>query len=150
MIIATELQQLSVGKYLFFGSPVQEEGQNVMVAGFSAKAIGIPSKESVTAASIQDYDISPLISKRSTHLLEDKLIEAHKLYTWPANLGDPKAWASSKYLFFEQHLINQPIEVLNVSEDQQITWKFIPLSFFQSAAKEAQAVNLLSSIFPEL
>ncbi|WGQ10294.1 hypothetical protein QG516_01335 [Pedobacter gandavensis] len=148
--MTTELQQLSTGKYLFFGSPVQQEGHNVVVAGFSAKAIAIQSHESGAAASIQEYDISPLISKRSTHVIEEKLIEAHKLYTWPANLGDPKAWASSKYLFFEQHLINQAIEVLNVSEDHQITWKFIPLSFFQAAVKEAQAVTLLSSIFPEL
>ncbi|ALL06599.1 hypothetical protein AQ505_14500 [Pedobacter sp. PACM 27299] len=148
--MATELQQLSTGKYLFFGKPVQQEGQNVMVAGFSAKAIGIPNNKLGVAASIQEYDISLLISKRSTHLIEEKLIEAHKLYTWPANLGDPKAWASSKYLFFEQHLINQAIEVLKVSEDHQITWKFIPLSFFQTAVKEAQAVTLLFSIFPEL
>lgn len=148
--MAIELQQLSTGKYLFFGMPVQQEGQNVMVAGFSAKAIAIPNNKLGVAASIQEYDISPLISKRSTHLIDEKLIEAHKLYTWPANLGDPKAWASSKYLFFEQHLINQAIEVLKVSEDHQITWKFIPLSFFQAAVKEAQAVTLLSSIFPEL
>lgn len=143
------LQQLRTGKYLFFGSLLKLESQNVMVAGFSAKAIGIFSNRS-EAAAIQEYDISPLISKRSTHLHEEKFIEAHKLYTWPVNLGDPQSWASSKYRFFEQHLMNQAIEVLNLSEDQQITWKFIPLSYFQLAAKEAQAVNLLSSIFPEL
>ena len=148
--MATGLQQLTPGKYLFFGTPAQQEGQNIMVSGFSAKAIALINCDSSIEATVQEYDISSLISKRSTHILDGKFMEAHKLYTWPTNLGDPKAWASSKQVFFEQHLINQAIEVLNVLEEQQITWKFIPLPLFQSAAKEAQAVSLLTSIFPEL
>ncbi|MBB2147760.1 hypothetical protein [Pedobacter gandavensis] len=148
--MATTLQQLTPGKYLFFGSPSQLEGQNHLVVGFSAKALGITKNESGIHAAIQQFDISPLISKISTHILEEKSIEAHKLYTWPANLGDPKAWASSKQLFFEQHLMNQAIEVLKVLEDQQISWKFIPISSFRTLAEEAQAVNLLSDITTNL
>ncbi|MCX2453920.1 hypothetical protein OQX61_21815 [Pedobacter sp. PLR] len=144
--MAAELQQLTTGKYLFFGKPARVEGQNIMVVEFSGTALGITNSESVLHAAVQEFDISPLLSKTSTHILEEKPIEAHKLYTWPANLGDPKAWASSKQLFFEQHLMNQPIEVLNVQENQQITWRFIPVTVFRALAEEAQAVTLLSGI----
>lgn len=144
--MATTLQQLAPGKYLFFGSPTQLEGQNHLVVGFSANALGIVNTEFGSLAAIQEFDISPLLAKSSTHLVEEKAIEAHKLYTWPANLGDPKGWASSKQLFFEQHLMNQAIEILKVQEIQQITWKFIPASSFRTSVQEAQAVSLLSEV----
>ncbi|WP_316748409.1 hypothetical protein [Pedobacter gandavensis] len=144
--MAAALPQLTTGKYLFFGKPHQQESQNVLVVGFIGSALRITNNESGLHAAIQEFDISPLLSKTSTHILEEKSIEAHKLYTWPANLGDPKAWASSKQLFFEQHLMNQPIAVLKVQEEQQITWKFITDTEFRASAEEAQAVSLLSGI----
>ncbi|WP_316838805.1 hypothetical protein [Pedobacter gandavensis] len=148
--MAAELQQLTTGKYLFFGSPYTQEGQNLFVIEFKASAVGIHNDASGIRASVQDYNISPLLSKTSSHVLEEKIIEAHKLYTWPANLGDPKAWAASKQSFFEQHLINHPIEIMMVLEEQHITWKFIPLSDFKAEIEEAQATSLLSDIFPNL
>lgn len=148
--MASIAQKLTTGKYLFLGIPEPIEGQNSMVTAFGSTAVHISSTEVGWIAKFDTYDISALISKTSIHLLEERAIEAHKLYTWPANLGDPKAWASSKQHFFEQHLMNAAIEILNVVEDQQITWKFIPLSTFKALIKETQAVTLLSEICPEL
>lgn len=143
-------KQLTKGKYLFFGIPQQLDGQNIMVVQFSAAALAIQPSESGCTASIEEYEIGPLLSKRSTHIKAEKTLEAHKLYTWPANLGDPQAWANSKRLFFEVHLMNQAIEVLNVLDEQQLVWKFISKSEFKSSVEEAQAVNLLSDIAPDL
>lgn len=145
-MMAEELKQLTTGKYLFFGAAQHLEGQNIMVVQFSASALAIQPDQSRLSASIQHYEIGPLLSKRSTHLKEDQSLEAHKLYTWPANLGDPQAWANSKRQFFETHLISHPIEILNVMDEQQIVWKFIPESEFRSSVEEAQALNLLLSI----
>ncbi|WP_316821824.1 hypothetical protein [Pedobacter gandavensis] len=148
--MAAALQQLRTGLYLFFGTPSAHEGQNTMVTGFSATAIHISKDEADSKVSVEEYHIHSLLAKTSDHMLGEKSIEAHKLYTWPANLGDPKAWAYSKQSFFEQHLMNQAIEILNVGAAAQITWKFIPLAKFKSTAIEAQAVTILSDIFPEI
>lgn len=144
--MSAELKQLAIEKYLFFGVPQHLESQNIMVVQFSASALAILPGQLGLNASIQQYEIGPLLSKRSTHLKEDQSFEAHKLYTWPANLGDPQAWANCKRQFFETHLINHPIEILNVIDEQQIVWKFIQESEFRSSVEEAQTVSLLLSI----
>lgn len=126
------------GKYVFFTELKQQQGLNVMVPEFSAKGLSLIEKEGVFSAEVLTFDISNLISKRSVYVNSEKSIEAHKLYTWPVRLGDPKAWAESKHGFFGQYLLNHPIEILSLQEEGHFTWKYITEACFKDTASQIQ------------
>lgn len=129
------IHQLKKGKYVFFGTPEQQQGENVLVPYFTASGLCLTENEGLVSGKVEQFDISHLISKRSVYVDSERSIEAHKLYTWPAKLGDPNAWAESKRIFFEDHLIDHPIEILFELEENQVSWKYIsPQDFSEAAA----------------
>lgn len=135
------INQLTKGKYVFFGSPEQQQGQNVLVPYFTVKGLSITDDEQGLCGKVQEFEISQLISKRSVYVDSERSLEAHKLYTWPARLGDPNAWAESKRVFFEDHLINHPIEILFELGEQEVSWQYISPDTFNQAMEQA-AVSL--------
>jgi hypothetical protein len=88
--MTTTIHQLTKGKYVFFGVPEQQQGENLLVPYFTARGLSITEEEGVLSGKILLFDISNLISKRSVYMDSQRSIEAHKLYTWPAKLGDPE------------------------------------------------------------
>lgn len=117
---------LQKGKYVFIDDlkEVYKEGSSVPF--FSAKAILIIEKDGTSTGDIQIVNISDLILKQSSYIDENgKTIEAHKLYTWPRNLGSTKEWSASKNEFLNQFVLNFPIEVLSIQESNGVTWKYI-------------------------
>ena len=117
---------LQKGKYVFIDNlqEIYKEGSSVPF--FSAKAILIIEKDGKLTGDIQTVNISDLILKQSSYIDETgKTIEAHKLYTWPRNLGSTKEWSASKQEFLNQFVLNYPIEILSIQESNGITWKYV-------------------------
>jgi hypothetical protein len=135
--MTTTIHQLTKGKYVFFGVPEQQQGENLLVPYFTARGLSITEEEGVLSGKILLFDISNLISKRSVYMDSQRSIEAHKLYTWPAKLGDPNAWAESKRVFFEDHLIDHPIEILFELGEDQVSWKYISPEAFSEVCSTA-------------
>lgn len=124
------------GKYVFFGIPEQNPGFQLMAPSFAINALFISDAKGSVGGKVQPFEVTNLISKMSVYTDSTQSIEAHKLYTWPAKLGDPAAWAESKRLFFTQHLIHYPIEILAELEGHHVSWKYIsPEDFINSASK---------------
>ncbi|RQO66144.1 hypothetical protein DBR43_28335 [Pedobacter sp. KBW06] len=135
--MTTTIHQLTKGKYVFFGTPEQQQGENLLVPYFTASGLSITEEDGALSAKVQLFDISNLISKRSVYVDSQRSLEAHKLYTWPAKLGDPNAWAESKRIFFEDHLIDHPIEILFELGEAQVSWKHISPEAFSEASAMA-------------
>jgi hypothetical protein len=144
--MTTTIHQLTKGKDVFFGTPEQQQGAHLLVPYFTASGLCITGEEGVLSGKVQRFDISNLISKRSVYVNSQRSLEAHKLYTWPVKLGDPNAWAESKRIFFEDHLIDHPIEILFELGEDQVSWKYISPDVFL----EACAVASTSTEFKEI
>lgn len=138
--MTTTIHQLTKGKYVFFGAPEQQQGENPLVPYFIASGLSIREENGVLRGNVQLFDISNLISKRSVYIDSQRSIEAHKLYTWPAKLGDPNAWAESKLMFFEDHLIDHPIEILFELGENQVSWKYISPEAFSEASAAVSTI----------
>jgi len=124
---------LQKGKYVFTGNLQEVYKEGASVPFFSATAILIIEREGKLLGDIQTVNISDLILKQSSYIDENgKTIEAHKLYTWPRNLGSTKEWSASKNEFLNQFVLNFPIEVLSTQESNGVTWKYITPENFQN------------------
>jgi hypothetical protein len=130
---------LQKGKYVFIKNlqEVYKEGSSVPF--FSATAILIVEKEGELSGDIQTVNISDLILKQSSYIDQTgKTIEAHKLYTWPRNLGSTKEWSASKLEFLNQYVLNFPIEIISTQESNGITWKYITPENFKDFPEDIQ------------
>ncbi|HEY0176956.1 MAG TPA: hypothetical protein VGC08_11295, partial [Pedobacter sp.] len=87
---------LQKGKYVFTDELKEELAEGASVPYFSAKAIVILENNGVITGDILTVNVSDLILKQSSYIDETgKIIEAHKLYTWPRNLGSTAAWTAA-------------------------------------------------------
>lgn len=119
------------GKLVFTGHLEQHTAENG-VAYFTAEALVVETSPEVRGLTAT-LRVSDLIQKLA-HFVYDGVNtrEAHKLFTWPANLGDNQAWAASKRAFIEQHVMHFPIRIYDVDENGLPTWGFIsPEEFHQ-------------------
>lgn len=133
-------QLLKKGKYVFVGLLKEEQEKNASVPYFTAKAIMIEENDDTFSGDIAVIRLSDLILRQSTYIDENgKRIEAHKLYTWPRNLGSTEQWAAAKYEFLEQYILNFPIEVLSLQESDGITWRYITPENFKKTPTAIQA-----------
>ena len=111
---------------LVFTDELQQDSLPNGVAYFTAKAIVITTDHSHARGDIETLKVSDLILKQAKFVTDGvNTIEAHKLYSWPAQLGDNNAWAASKTAFIEEHILNFPIEIISVDEEHHPTWTFI-------------------------
>lgn len=130
---------LQKGKYVFIDNLEQEHPQGVSVPFFTAKAIIILEKDGVLSGEISTVNVSDLILKQSSYLDETgKIIEAHKLYTWPRNLGSTPGWAAAKQEFLNQFILNFPIEIVSLQESNGVTWKYITPENFKDFPETIQ------------
>jgi hypothetical protein len=114
------------GKYVFTGLLKEEQDEHANVPYFTARAIMIQENNDTFTGDISVLKLSDLILRQSTYIDEHgKMIEAHRLYTWPRNLGSTPEWSAAKYEFLNQYILNFPIEVLSLQESNGLTWRFI-------------------------
>ena len=130
------VQSLKKGKYVFIDSLKEEQDENASVPFFTAKAIIIAENHESFTGDIAVLNLSDLILKQSAYIDENgKITEAHKLYTWPRNLGSTPQWTAAKHEFLNQYILNFPIEVLSLQESNGVTWRFItPENFKKTPA----------------
>jgi hypothetical protein len=128
------------GKLVFTDSLQQENDPHTNVPYFTAKALVIAEEDGNYTGSIETLHIADLISRLS-HFIYDGVNsrEAHKLYTWPVNLGDNNAWAESKRSFLEQHVMHFPIRIHRVENENQVTWEFITPEEFKKTPPDLLA-----------
>jgi hypothetical protein len=130
---------LQKGKYVFIDELKQEQPEGVSVPFFTAKAIMILEKDGILSGEIATVNVSDLILKQSSYLDETgKIIEAHKLYTWPRNLGSTPGWAAAKQEFLNQFILNFPIEIVSLQESNGVTWKYITPENFKDLPENIQ------------
>ena len=128
------------GKLVFIDTLQQELDQNTGIPYFTARALVITNDDASSTGSLQTLKISDLISKLSTFIYDGvNSREAHKLYTWPINIGDNSAWAESKKSFIERHVMHFPIRIHQVEDENQITWEFITPEEFKKSPANLQA-----------
>jgi len=128
------------GQLVFIDTLQQEFDQNTGIPFFTARALVISNDDGAFTGSLQTLKISDLISKLSNFIYDGvNSREAHKLYTWPINLGDSAAWAESKRSFIERHVMNFPIRIQQVKNENQVTWEFITPEQFKKAPAHLQA-----------
>ncbi|WP_158796006.1 hypothetical protein [Pedobacter sp. L105] len=124
---------LQKGRYVCIDDLKEEQNAGSTIPYFSAKAILIVEKERSLTGDIKTVNLSDLILKQSTYMDEGgKAIEAHKLYTWPRNLGSTAAWTAAKQEFLNQFVLNFPIEVLSLQEERGVTWRYITPENFKT------------------
>ena len=117
---------LQKGRYVFVDQINEELAEGAIVPTLSAKAICIIEKNGLLHGQANKINLSDLILKQSTYIDGNgKMIEAHKLYTWPRNLGSTTDWTAAKKEFLNQFILNFPIEVISLQESNGVTWKYI-------------------------
>jgi len=128
------------GKLVFIEALKEESSEELAIPYFTAKALVISEIDGQYYGTVEVLNISDLIQKTSNYVYDGVNIrEAHKLYTWPVNLGDSKAWGDSKRIFLEQQVMNFPINILSVQEDKHLTWEFISPEQFKNISAGLQA-----------
>lgn len=121
------------GRYVFIDNLTEEENFGSPIPYFSAKGITIAEKNGILTGDINTVNISDLILKQSSYIDESgKNIEAHKLYTWPRNLGSTAEWTAAKKEFLNQFILNFPIEVISLQEERGVTWRYITPENFKA------------------
>ncbi|MBB5634148.1 hypothetical protein HDE68_000033 [Pedobacter cryoconitis] len=114
------------GRYVFTDHLEEVHPEGVTVPFLTAKAILMVSDDGLIKGDVATVKISDLILKQSTFIDDDgKVIEAHKLYVWPRNLGSTKEWTANKQEFLNEFVLNFPIEVISLDESNGVTWKYI-------------------------
>jgi hypothetical protein len=128
------------GKLVFTEDLKEDITPDSNVPYFTAKALVISEADGHFVGSVKVLKISDLIQKTSAYVYDGvHKQEAHKLYTWPTNLGDHKAWGESKRIFLAQHVMNFPISISAVENKNHITWKFINPEEFKATPPGIQA-----------
>lgn len=124
---------LQKGKYVFTELLQTDYNEGSSIPYFYAKAIFITGKESLLIGDTGFVNLSDLILKQSTFIDDQgKSIEAHKLYTWPRNLGSTNEWTASKREFLEEFIMNFPIEILSLQDQNGLTWRYISPENFKT------------------
>jgi hypothetical protein len=114
------------GKLVFIENLQQENDVHSGIPYFTARALVVSEEAGEISGSVQTLKASDLISKLSRYRYDGvNSREAHRLYTWPVQLGDNQAWADSKKAFLEQHVMNFPIRILQVVNENELSWEFI-------------------------
>jgi len=125
--------QFKKGNLVFIEDLKEETSAGSNVTYFTAKALVIAESDGQYAGTVETLKISELIQKTSAYVHNGvHQREAHKLYTWPANLGDHQAWSESKRIFLMQHVMNFPIRMIKVADDHHLTWEFITPEQFKN------------------
>lgn len=131
---------LQKGRYVFIDDLKEEQNPGSPIPYFSAKAILIVEKDGSITGDIKTVNLSDLILKQSTYIDESgKAIEAHKLYTWPRNLGSTIQWTAAKQEFLNQYILNFPIEVISLQEERGVTWRYITPENFKTFPDDISA-----------
>lgn len=127
-------------KLVFLDHLQQHYPKDGGAAYFTATALVIAEHDGKYTGSRETLRISDLILKQSSFIYDGTHTrEAHKLYTWPKNLGDMEAWAASKKIFLEQHILNFPIRIQSVQDEHHLTWEFITPEQFKKTPQDLQA-----------
>lgn len=127
-------------KLVFIEDLQQHNPKDGGAAYFTAKALVIAEDNGQYYGTEETLRISDLILKQSSFIYDGvHSREAHKLYTWPRNLGDMAAWAASKKAFLEQHVMHFPIQIHSVQEQQHLNWEFITPEQFKKTPSDIQA-----------
>ncbi|QNK61874.1 hypothetical protein H7F33_15105 [Pedobacter sp. PAMC26386] len=127
------------GKYVFTANLEEEQPEGVSVPFFSAEAIMVTENEGSLQGDIAKIKISDLILKQSSFIDENgKVLEAHKLYIWPRNLGSTKEWTANKQEFLNEFILNFPIEIISLQESNGVTWRYITPENFKKLPDDIQ------------
>jgi hypothetical protein len=114
------------GKYVFTDHLEEVHPEGASVPFITAKAILITDNDGSIKGDLATVKMSDLILKQSTFIDDDgKVLEAHKLYVWPRNLGSTKEWTANKLEFLNEFVLNFPIEIISLDESNGVTWKYI-------------------------
>lgn len=118
---------LQKGKYVFIDQLSVIENSGSSVPFIVAKAIVVAENKGGFRGDIPAaVKLSDLILKQSVYIDENgRSLEAHKLYTWPRNLGSTSEWTACKQQFLQEFVLYFPIEVLSVQGNDGVTWRFI-------------------------
>jgi hypothetical protein len=131
---------LEKGKYVFIDELDTAYQEGSAIPFFFAKAIFMAEREGVVEGEIRNVNISDLILKQSSYVDEQKhLVEAHKLYVWPRNLGSTNEWTAAKREFLNDFVMNFPIEILSLQEHNGVTWRYISPENFKKIPEELVA-----------
>lgn len=134
---AAQQKAFSTGKYVFSGELQESKTQESPVPLIWCQALRIHQTESDVIGDSALFPLSDLILKSSVFLEEDgRKTEAHKLYTWPRNLGSTKDWTTAKSNFLQEFVLNFPIEIVQLHPEQGMTWKFIKPEIFKKLPEE--------------
>ena len=132
--------QFKKGKLVFIEDLKEETSPGLNVTYFTAKALVIAASDGQYIGTVETLKISELIQKTSCYVHDGvHQREAHKLYTWPANLGDHQAWSKSKRIFLMQHVMNFPIRIIAIPPENHLTWEFITPEQFKNIPAGIQA-----------
>lgn len=136
-IIYSPEKEFHTGKYVFTGSPVPRIGTNSPVPVLWADALRIYQPDKFPVGDSGQFPLSDLILKASVFVEQGgKKVEAHKLYTWPRNLGSTADWTKAKTEFLLEFVLNYPLEILDVHAEQGLTWTFITPENFKKLPDE--------------
>lgn len=125
------------GKLVFIDHLQQHTPEGDSAPYFTASALVIAEKNGQYFGTVEELNISDLILKQSSFIYDGvNSREAHKLYTWPRNLGDMEAWAKSKKEFLEQHVLNFPIQIQSVQGKHHVTWEYITPEQFKKTPED--------------
>ena len=134
------------GYYVFTDHLEEVHPEGASVPFITAKAILITTNDDSIKGDIATVKMSDLILKQSTFIDDDgKVVEAHKLYVWPRNLGSTKEWTANKLEFLNEFVLNFPIEIISLDESNGLTWKYITPENFKKIPEGIEA----SSSFQE-
>ncbi len=128
------------GKLVFTDNLKEENSPGLNIPYYTASALVITQQNDGHVGSVETLNISDLILKTSSYVYDGtNSQEAHHLFNWPSNLGDSKAWSESKRIFLHQHIMNFPIQIIDVTEENHITWKYITPEVFKNTPQNLQA-----------
>jgi hypothetical protein len=131
---------LQKGKYVFIDELQEVYKEGVSVPFFTARAILISGSDEQLYGDIQTVNVSDLILKQSTYIDETgKNIEAHKLYTWPRNLGSTSQWSAAKHEFLTQYILNFPLEIIAAQDPNGVTWRYITPENFKDFPADTES-----------
>lgn len=117
---------LQKGKYVFINNLFTSELTDNTVPDLYAEALQLSLQEGTLYGDRALTGLHELISRQSVFITEDgQPVEAHKLYTWPRNLGSTAEWTACKQDFLQAHVLNYPLEVLSVQDNGGLTWTYI-------------------------
>lgn len=121
-----DLQVLEKGKYVFTSELEEHKIATSPIPLLTAKGFSITETDGPSVGKVIRANISELILRQSVYRDENgKMIEAHRLYTWPSDLGSTPEWTAAKRRFLDQFVLNFPLEILSRDASGGITWRYI-------------------------